>query len=69
MKSIINCETGEILERELNAKELKQQVADQTQADAIKAAAQAEAEAKEAARKLILDRIGLTAEEAALLLG
>jgi len=69
MKSIINCETGEILERELNAKELKQQVADQTQADSVKAAAQAEAEAKEAARKVILDRIGLTAEEAALLLG
>ena len=68
MKSIINCETGEILERELNAKELKQQVADQTQADAVKAAAQAEAEAKEAARKVILDRIGLTSEEAALLL-
>jgi len=69
MKTIINCETGEILERALNAKELKQQVADETEADSVKAAAQAQAEAKEAARKVILDRIGLTAEEAALLLG
>lgn len=69
MKTIIDCETGEILERELNAKELKQQVADEKEADAIKAAAQAEAETKAAARKEILDRLGITAEEAALLLG
>ena len=69
MKTIIDCETGEILERELNAKELKQQVADEKEANATKAAVQAEAEAKAAARKEILDRLGITAEEAALLLG
>ena len=33
------------------------------------AAAKAEAEAKEAARQAILDRLGLTADEAKLLLG
>ena len=57
-----NCETGEITQRELTAKEIKQR---EDEFEARKA----EAEAKEAARQAILDRLGLTADEAKLLLG
>lgn len=63
--TIHNIETGEVIEREMNAEELAQWEADKVQA-------QAEAEAlaaKESARQAILDRLGLTADEAALLLG
>ena len=60
-----DAQTGEVIERKMNAEELAQWEAD-------KAAAQAEAETKalqEQARQVILDRLGLTADEAALLLG
>jgi hypothetical protein len=68
-KSIINCENGEVIVRELSAEELAQQAIDQatTQAEAeLKAA---ELAAKAQARQAILDRLGLTEEEARLLLG
>ena len=65
MKLIINCETGETTERELNAKELAQQVKDETAYQVI----EAEAEAKAAAKQALLDKLGITAEEAQLLLG
>lgn len=65
MKRIINCETGEVVERELTDEELAQQVEDEK----VIAEIQAEAEAKAAARQAILDRLGLTEEEARLLLG
>jgi hypothetical protein len=60
-----NIETGEITERDMTPEELAQQAAE------IEAKAQAEAEAqsKAAARQAILDRLGLTEEEARLLLG
>jgi hypothetical protein len=64
-KLIINCETGETIERELNKAEKDQQKIDEMEVLATKA----EIEAKEAARQAILDRIGLTADEAKLLLG
>ena len=60
----INVQTGEIVEREMNADELAQWEAD-------KAAAEAKAEkvaAKEAARQAVLEKLGLTADEAAALL-
>jgi len=60
-----NAETGEIIIREMNAKELKQKALD----EADYAARQVEAEAKEAQRQAILDRLGLTADEAKLILG
>ena len=65
MKKIINCETGETIERELNAEELAQQAIDEAAAQAR----EAEATAKEAARQALLDKLGITAEEAQLLLG
>jgi len=62
-----NAITGEetITERDETAAETKARL------DRAKelAAAQAEAEAKAAARQVIFDRLGITADEAALLLG
>jgi hypothetical protein len=65
MKLIINCETGEETLRELNKAEKDQQKIDEAEI----VAENAEAEAKTAQRQLILDKLGLTADEAQLLLG
>jgi len=62
---IHNIETDEIIDREMNDIEFAQYEADKAE----ELAKQAEAEAKEAARQAILDRLGLTADEAKLLLG
>jgi len=67
-KLIIDCETGETVERELNTEELTQQVADEAVEAARIAAEQAEAEAKATAKASLLKKLGITAEEAALLL-
>ncbi len=66
IEKIINVTTGEetIIERELTAQELAEREAAQAQT----AQAKAEAEAKAAQRAIILDRLGLTEEEAKLLL-
>lgn len=61
---IINCETGEEIEREMNEAEFAQYQTDQE----VEAQRKAEAEAKAAARQAILDRLGLTEEQAKLLL-
>jgi rRNA maturation endonuclease Nob1 len=61
---IVNAETGEEIIREMNAEELAQWEIDQT-------AAQAEAQAlatKELARQEVLAQLGITAEQAKLLL-
>lgn len=61
---IHNVETGEIIEREMNAEEL-------TQWEADKAKAEAEAEAKaqaQASKAALLQKLGITEEEAKLLL-
>ena len=60
----INVQTGEIVEREMNADELAQWEADKAAAEA-KAA---ETAATEAARQALLDKLGITADEAKLLL-
>ena len=60
--SIHNVETGEIETREMNAEELAQREAQRT--------ADANAEAQKAADKAaLLAKLGITSEEAALLLG
>jgi hypothetical protein len=64
-KLIVNVETGETIERELNKAEKDQQKLDETNIAAI----DAEYKAKEIAKSAILDRLGLTADEAQLLLG
>jgi hypothetical protein len=62
---IHNIETNEVIDREMTDTEFTKYEADQT----AETARQAEIQAKEAARQAILDRLGLTADEAQLLLG
>ena len=61
----INVQTGEVIERERNDKETKANENDLAKEIQLKA----EAEAKATARAEILNRLGITAEEAALILG
>ena len=60
----INCETGEVIERELNADEIKQRKIDAANAKELEIAQKAAADAKAA----LLTKLGITADEAALLL-
>jgi hypothetical protein len=62
---IVNVETGEEIVRDATIDEIAQMKLDADSA----AAHQAEATAKEIARQAILDRLGLTADEAKLILG
>ena len=68
-KTIHNCETGETITLDLTDDEIAQleTVIAQNKKDA---AAQAKADAdKQAARQAVLDKLGLTADEVASLLG
>lgn len=65
MKTIVNCETGEIIERELNKAEKDQQKID----EAALITEKTEAEAKAQAKADLLAKLGITEEEAKLLLG
>ena len=64
MVRIHNVETDEVIDREMNDAEFAQFQADQ----AAQATAQAEAEAKAQAKAAILTQLGITAEQAKLLL-
>ena len=61
---IVNATTGEEIEREMNAEEFAQYEIDQARSEAVRAEEAAQAAAKAA----LLERLGITAEEAALLL-
>ena len=63
-KLIVNCQTGEKTLRELNKAEKDQQKLDEAQIAIL----QAEAESKATAKAAILSKLGITAEEAVLLL-
>lgn len=65
MIRIHNAETGEVVDRPMTAAEFKEYEAEQA---AFNAKATAE-EDKATAKAALLDRLGITAEEAALLLG
>jgi hypothetical protein len=65
MVRIHNTETDEVIDREMTDNEFAEYQAEQAEY----AAKQAEVEAKATARQAILDRLGLTADEAAILLG
>jgi uncharacterized protein YdaU (DUF1376 family) len=60
-----NCESGEEFVRDATTEEIAQIAKDKANAQAR----QAEADAKEAKRQAILDRIGLTADELQTILG
>ena len=65
-KKIIDCETGEIIERELNQEELAQQEKDTETAIAIQAeldALKAESQTKKAEAEAKLAALGLTADD------
>lgn len=64
----VNCETGEQTIVELTDEEIAAQEAAAAEAAAAQAAAEAEAAAKEAAKADLLARLGITADEAKLLL-
>jgi len=63
-----NTETNEIVEREMNAEELAQWEADVAYYAAKAELAKAEAEAQAAQKVALLDRLGITDDEAKLLL-
>jgi len=60
-----NVETGEVIERELNAQELAQHEAYLVEQETKKA----EQAAKDAAKQAVLDKLGLSLDEIAALLG
>ena len=64
MVRIHNTQTDEIVDREMNAAEYAKYQADQANYEAVKA----EAEAKATAKAALLSKLGITAEEARLLL-
>ena len=67
-KVIVDCSTGETTVVPLTAEEIAELEAAAAQAEADRKAAEAEAAAKETARQALLKKLGITAEEAALLL-
>jgi len=67
-KVIVDCSTGETTVVPLTAEEIAELEAAAAQAEADRLAAEAEAATKAAARQALLDKLGITQEEAALLL-
>ena len=67
-KVIVDCSTGEQTVVPLTAEEITAMETAQAEAAAAQAAAQAEAAAKEAAKSDLLAKLGITADEAKLLL-
>lgn len=65
MKIEANATTGEVIQREMTDAEIAQDLVDQAAAAAREAAEATKAAAKQA----LLDKLGITAEEAQLLLG
>ena len=67
-KTEYNGITNETIETQMSAEEIKQHQKDQATDAAAKALAQAEADAKATAKASLLSKLGITAEEAVLLL-
>jgi hypothetical protein len=65
----INCETGEVIERPLTADEIAANEAAAAQAEADRQAAEAEAAVKAEAKAALLEKLGISEDEAKLLLG
>ena len=68
-KIVVDCSTGEVSEIELTQEEIAQREADAIAAAEAKAAEDADKAAKAADKAALLERLGITPEEAALLLG
>lgn len=65
----IDCSTGEVTEVELTAEEIQQREDDRIAYEAAKAEEATAAALKAEAKAGLLERLGITAEEAELLLG
>lgn len=68
-KYIHNVQTNEIIVEDLSADEIKELKAREKEYKEKKLAFEAEAEAKQAQRQALLSRLGITEEEARILLG
>ena len=64
----VNCETGEVTERPLTADEITQREADAAKAESDRIAQDAENAAKAAQKAELLAKLGITEDEAKLLL-
>ena len=64
----VNCATGEVVERPLTAEELAQREADTQAAEARKTEEAAKAAADAEAKAALLTKLGITEDEAKLLL-
>ena len=64
----LNCSTGEVIERPLTAEEIADREATTARLEAERIAAEDEALAKATAKADLLEKLGITQEEAALLL-
>ena len=67
-KIIVDCSTGAVEEIELTEEEVAQREADAAAFEVEKAEQEAAAQVKAEAKAALLERLGMTAEEAALLL-
>ena len=67
-KLVVDCSTGVVAEVELTAEEIAQREADVVAYAAQKALDDAAAQAKAEAKQALLNKLGITQEEAALLL-
>jgi hypothetical protein len=65
----VNCTTGEVIERPLTADEIAANEAAAVQAEADRLAAEAEAATKAEAKAALLAKLGISEDEAKLLLG
>jgi hypothetical protein len=68
-KIVVDCSTGEVSEIELTAEEVAQRAADAQAHAEAKAAEDADKAAAEVAKAELLAKLGITADEAKLLLG
>ena len=64
----VNCSTGEVIERPLTAEEISEREAAAAQAEVDRAAAEVKAAADAVAKDALLTKLGITADEAKLLL-
>ncbi len=67
-KIVVDCSTGEVQEIALTAEEIAERETHVAEYAAIKAQEEADKAAKAEARAALLDKLGITAEEAQLLL-
>lgn len=68
-KIVVDCSTGEVSEIELTAEEVAQREADAQAFAEVKAKEDADKAAAEVAKADLLAKLGITADEAKLLLG